>query len=231
MFSQSVIEKISYYVYFLRDPRNNEVFYVGKGNSNRVFQHLQCAIDKPNESDKINRIKEIIDSGLYVEHFILRHGLTEDVALEIESSIIDFIGLEKVTNIVSGHKAFGYGLKTVEEIRIQYEAEEAIISDPVMLININKKYKRLMSETDLYNATRSAWVVGVRREKVKYALSCYRGIIREVYKIEKWVNVNKKRCEFEGIIADESIRSQYLHKSISKYIVRGKANPINYVNC
>lgn len=31
MFSQAVIEKLKYYVYFLQDPRNNEKFYVGKG--------------------------------------------------------------------------------------------------------------------------------------------------------------------------------------------------------
>lgn len=39
MFSQSVIEKLKYYVYLLQDPRDNSVFYVGKGVGNRVFQH------------------------------------------------------------------------------------------------------------------------------------------------------------------------------------------------
>lgn len=231
MFSQSVIEKIGYYVYFLRDKRDDKIFYVGKGYGNRVFNHLECALDFPNESDKIIKIKEILASGSEVEHFILRHGLTEEVALEIESSIIDLIGLDKVTNIVSGHNAFGFGLKSVDEIKIQYEAEEVIIDDPVILININKKYQRNMSASDLYEATRSAWVVALRRNKAKYALSCYKGIIREVYEISIWSKVNNKRWEFEGKIAQDEIRNKYLHKSISKYVVKGKANPINYVKC
>ena len=32
MFSQAVIEKLGYYVYFLKDPTKNEMFYVRKGN-------------------------------------------------------------------------------------------------------------------------------------------------------------------------------------------------------
>ena len=231
MFSQSVVEKIGFYVYFLRDPRNKEVFYIGKGNANRVFQHLQCAIDFPVESYKIQKIKEILSEGYQVEHFILRHGLTEEIALEIESALIDFIGLEKVTNIVSGHNAFNFGLKTVDEIKIQYEAEEVIITDPVIIININRKFKRNMTELELYDSTRSAWVVGERRNKAKFALCSYRGIIREVYEIKKWIKVNDKLWEIEGNISDDTIRKKYLHKAISKYIIRGKANPINYVNC
>ncbi|CDF99459.1 Putative uncharacterized protein [Avibacterium paragallinarum JF4211] len=39
MFSTGVIEKIGYYIYCLVDPRNQNIFYVGKGKGNRVFQH------------------------------------------------------------------------------------------------------------------------------------------------------------------------------------------------
>ena len=104
LFSQSVIEKLGYYVYILIDPRSNETFYIGKGQGNRIFSHLQCAIKFPNESDKIKTIKEIMNAGYRVQHYILRHGLTENVALEIESAIIDFVGLANLTNQLSGHK-------------------------------------------------------------------------------------------------------------------------------
>ena len=35
-FKQSVIEGLKYYVYALVDPRDNRIFYVGKGTGNRV---------------------------------------------------------------------------------------------------------------------------------------------------------------------------------------------------
>jgi hypothetical protein len=46
--TQSTIEKLGYYVYLLIDPRNDKVFYVGKGKGNRVNQHLLGALNKKN---------------------------------------------------------------------------------------------------------------------------------------------------------------------------------------
>ncbi len=102
MFSQSVIEKVQYYVYFLMDPRNKEVFYVGKGKDNRVFQHAEDAISNQVETDKLDRIREIRQSGHEVQHFILRHGLNEREAFEIEAAVIDFAGKNNLTNQQSG---------------------------------------------------------------------------------------------------------------------------------
>ena len=39
-FSQAAIEKLNYYVYCLIDPRNNEVFYIGKGCGNAGGYHF-----------------------------------------------------------------------------------------------------------------------------------------------------------------------------------------------
>jgi hypothetical protein len=39
MFSQAVIENLGYYVYYLKDPRDDKVFYLGKGVGNRLFNH------------------------------------------------------------------------------------------------------------------------------------------------------------------------------------------------
>ena len=89
MFSQSVIEKLDFYVYFLQDPRTDEVFYIGKGIGNRVFNHLECAIETDGTTEKLDKIRDIVDSGNKVKHFILRHGLSESIAFEIEASLID----------------------------------------------------------------------------------------------------------------------------------------------
>ena len=78
MFSQSVIEKLGFYVYFLQDPRTEEIFYVGKGVENRVFDHLEGAIETDNETEKLDKIRAIVDSGNAVKHYIVRHGLPED---------------------------------------------------------------------------------------------------------------------------------------------------------
>jgi hypothetical protein len=116
MFSQAVIEKLDYYVYFLQDPRTDEVFYVGKGIGNRVFNHLECSIETDGETEKLERIREIVNSGNSVKHFILRHGLTEQMAFEVEASLIDFVGMKNLSNLQGGHYSSDYGLKTADEI-------------------------------------------------------------------------------------------------------------------
>jgi len=115
MFSQSVIEKIQSYVYFLVDPRSNEVFYVGKGKGNRVFQHAEDALVSEADSDKLGKIREIRAAGKPVQHFILRHGLKDEESLLVEASLIDFIGKGNLTNKQSGHHS-DYGLKSANEI-------------------------------------------------------------------------------------------------------------------
>ncbi len=96
MFSQAVIEKLGFYVYFLKDPRNDMVFYVGKGRGNRVFNHMICALDTDSGDDrgmdeKLETIREITGSGHEVQHYILRHDLDEKSAFEIEASLIDWV--------------------------------------------------------------------------------------------------------------------------------------------
>jgi hypothetical protein len=45
MFSQKVQEELGYYVYCLVDPRDKKIFYVGKGVENRVFAHVNDALE------------------------------------------------------------------------------------------------------------------------------------------------------------------------------------------
>jgi hypothetical protein len=224
-FSQAVCEKIGYYVYVLRNPRTGNIFYIGKGKGNRVFQHVRGAIAFTSQSDKLDLIREIgADS---VQHYILRHGLTEEQSLEIESACIDLLGLDTLTNAVKGYNTWEQGLKTVDEIAQYYDAKVITITEPTIIININRLYKRFMTAQQLYDATRSAWVVGTKRNHVKYAVAAYRGLVREVYRIDNWSAVGK-RWEFSGQVAEPSVRDKYINQSLDNYVKRGSQNPIKY---
>lgn len=230
MFPQSVIEQLDHYVYFLRDPNSKEVFYVGKGNGNRIFEHVSCALTKATESDKLDRIRAIENSGKAVEHFVLRHGLSAEVAFVIEAALIDFVGISNLSNLQSGHYSSDFGIKTTEEVIAMYSAPLLETDEPVLLININKLFDRELSESEIYEATRKAWVIGQRRNKAKYAIATYRGLTREVYLIKNWYQIGD-RWGFTGEVADENIRSKLRYKSITGFNKRGAANPIRYLNC
>lgn len=226
-FSNAVCERIGFYVYILKDPRNDTIFYVGKGKGNRIFQHVQCALENETESDKYNLIREILNSGNGVEHYILRHGLEEKLAFEIESTVIDLLGLENLTNSVKGHDTWERGLKTVDEVFQHYDAKAVTFEEPCIIININRLYTRDISAQKLYDSTRASWIVGIKRDRAKYAIASYRGLVREVYEIEKW-QPNGDRWEFIGKVAEDKIRDKYLNQSLENYIKKGGQNPIRY---
>lgn len=236
-FPPSVIEQIGYYVYLLSDPTTNKVFYVGKGTGNRIFAHLSAALTQAEASDKLDRIRAILAGGHEVQHRIIRHGLTEKEAFEVEAALIDFIGLDGLTNLLQGHNSDDRGQMTVTEVIAKYEAPEVEITEPVILITINRLYRRGMTAEELYEATRGNWVIGHRREKAKYAFAVYNGIVREVYEIERWdpaiarreEQKRQQRWRFDGIVATHL--QHYVGGSTVNYAVTGAQNPIRYVNC
>lgn len=230
-FPQLAIEQLGHYVYFLRDPRNNEIFYIGKGSKNRIFDHIQCALnDTP--SEKLDRIREIQKSGKSVEHFVLRHGLkTESDAFEIEAATIDLIGFQNLTNLQRGHGATDFGIKSTAEIIAMYSAQQLETDLPVMVFNINQRFRREMTSDEIYQATRYKWRVGQKRNKAKYAIAVYRGITREVYVIEDWAQDGDNLWSFNGSLAGEDIRRKLQHKSVSSLFPPGAQNPVRYLNC
>lgn len=235
-FSPSIIEELGYYVYLLKDPSSKEIFYIGKGTGNRIFAHLNEAVSEITENAKLDRIRMIHARGQEVEHIIHRHGLTEKEVFEVEAALIDFVGLPDLTNVVSGYHSRAQGPMTIAEVIAEYEAPVLDIREPVVLIKINQLYRRLMSADELYMITRGDWVVGLRRERAKYAFAVSNGLVRQVYEIERWypvedsdVETHTRRWCFDGHIA--SNMQHYVGGSIERYITRGAQNPIKYVNC
>ncbi|MBZ9631911.1 hypothetical protein LB465_14070 [Salegentibacter sp. LM13S] len=95
-----------YYVYGLIDPRDNQIFYIGKGTGKRYSSHL-----KKNRLDfnsgKIDQIIEIQNSGLEVKIEILFQNLDEETAYDLEKVIIYKLGRKvfsegTLTNLIPG---------------------------------------------------------------------------------------------------------------------------------
>lgn len=162
-FSQKTKEELKYYVYVLIDPRDNKIFYVGKGNSNRVFSHIEESIESLRDTGKLETIRAIKRNNQEVKHYIIRHGLEESEALLVESVLIDFLTFKdflevsKITNIVAGHHSFNQGIKTIEECEILYNCKELDSKDikhNILVININKTFdtgkKKSKSENPIY---------------------------------------------------------------------------------
>jgi len=230
--SHSTIEKLQYYVYTLSDPRTNTAFYVGKGCGNRINHHLLGALEeKTKETDKIKKIRDIQKSGIEVGLDIVRHGLTEKESFEVECALIDLIGINNLTNIVSGHHSHLRGKMTLKDIEIEYQAQPAEFNEPVILIRINKAFRHDMTAEELYEVTRKDWKVGQRIHAIRIACAVYAGIIREVYIVKEWVPSPdyRGRYMFNGKIAEDKIRDRYINKSVAHVWKHGSQNPIKYV--
>lgn len=92
---------MKYYVYKLIDPRDKTVFYVGKGQKDRMYHHEKEAI-KGIYSRKCKKIREILQSGLCIEYEIDSRYSDESKAYSREKDLIQSIGLENLTNVVAG---------------------------------------------------------------------------------------------------------------------------------
>jgi hypothetical protein len=89
-----------------------------------------------------------------------------------------------------------------------------------------------MGDEALYEITRGVKRIGKRRDKARYALAVYKGIVREVYRIDQWhpagttsYNTREKeevkvrgRWEFTGSVAEPKIRDKYVGRSVENYL-------------
>jgi hypothetical protein len=91
-----------YYVYYLIDPRDNSVFYVGKGTKNRMYyheRHVKSGKEITTSHSKFNKIKAILDEGYEVIKTKVFETDDESLAYKIEAEHINKIGIENLTNI------------------------------------------------------------------------------------------------------------------------------------
>jgi hypothetical protein len=108
-----------FYVYALIDPRDGEVFYVGKGCGNRVSDHTRLVRAGKKDSNDIKRLRiaAILATGGEPFEFIVRDQLSEAEAVTIEHRLI--LGMDHLTNILSK----GWARSPAELARIERRAD------------------------------------------------------------------------------------------------------------
>lgn len=235
-----VAHLLGQYVYAYIDPRDNSIFYIGKGVGDRATYHLYDT----DESRKVERIRAIRSAGLEPRIDIIAYGLRDDLeALRVEAALIEAIGIENLTNVVHGLGATKFPRRSLQEIIWESRREPAVIEHPSLLIRINRRFDYGMDEQALYESTRGVWVIGEEgRRHAKLAMAVYAGIIRQVYEIESWHRAGSTpyitrsqaelaedaaaRWEFVGHVADASLRDGYVGRSVEHYLKRGQQSPV-----
>ncbi|MFC1776127.1 hypothetical protein ACFL3I_02145 [Pseudomonadota bacterium] len=108
---------MKYYVYALLDPRNSEIFYIGKGKGNRLTAHVKEAGDATNNSPKHKRIRQIEATGQALRQIYLAKDIAQEgEAFAIEAMLIYeakchniVFGIKtNLTNLASGHHTERY---------------------------------------------------------------------------------------------------------------------------
>lgn len=200
-FSEKALAALNgFYVYALVDPRDNKIFYIGKGTGNRVFSH-EAESKKANKAEKrkLKKIREIEKDGFFVKRLIINWGLSEDEAFAAEATLINllnYIPSFQLTNEVSGHHV--HESLSVEEFELQYGAvplEAEDIKHSILVIKINKLYRKGMSQAELYDSVRGYWAASLKSieaRKVEYVFGVYNGLIVAVYKPDEWHYIHEK---------------------------------------
>ena len=255
---KSLLALGEFYVYGLIDPRTDKIFYIGKGTGNRVFEHEKESLNNSDsEKLKLKTISEIVAEGKTVKRIIINSNLSEKEAYAAETSLINifnYICDVNLTNVISGHHSSE--VLTVEEFERIYGAEalnKEDIHHKVLVIKINKLFKRNMTKEELYDVVRGVWRASLKRvQVVDYVFGVYNSLIVAVYRPTKWyrckdaldkkpkhVDVVTEQLENRIFFVDEDFEnknqvkvSEYDGKSIVGLKLNQSAqNPITYINC
>jgi hypothetical protein len=257
-FDDIAAKKIGFYVYALRDPRDGVVFYVGKGVKNRWHEHILNANSKnDDQSLKLERIRNIEQSGNDVDAFIIRSGIqTEKAAYDVEAAVIHaYRLLEKsgnsqgveLTNIAEVHHP-EKGLANVRVAQTLFNAPQAPMIDfPCALFRIPRLWYPDMPAEELKEATSGWWAkqnVKNGKKSARFAFSVSRGIIRGVFTIEEslwrerrepdrnWEHDLGKspRWGFPDCVVAPQM-DHFLNTSVKHLFKPGEASAVKFLNC
>ena len=242
-FDQKIIDELKHYVYGLKDPRNNELFYIGVGERDRVFQHFNEAegelSDKKYKEDeetrnrKIIRIKEIWKE-VDIDWVILSYGYnSQEDAMKTESAIIATLwyhpGPNNITNKIQGQRSTYKTISDINDMSAGWVNPETEY-EYVFLFNIKNSISN-----NLYDSTRGIWD-GIAKSyfslQESYAVGINNSISKTSYKIKSWEYLEEhKRYQFQAVNHPKPEQHEpLLNKNWSKIISVAKGywqrNPI-----
>lgn len=234
-FRSGVDEKLKHYVYLLIDPRNGKTFYVGRGQNNRVFDHIKAAA-KLREKGKdglplrLETIKQIIRARLEPVHVIHRHGMDEKTAKEVEAALIDYI--PGLTNEIAGQGSGDYGPTNAEQLQDRY-GRLIMKPDPSHKLLYIKVRQETVDDRGLYEAVRSAWRLNPEKANAAdYILAVVNGVCNGVFVTTgNWKPSpgRDNRWYFEGKEIHDKVAKEYVGKLIpADKRKRGMASPVLY---
>ena len=244
---------LSSYVYVLVDPRGEreQVFYVGKGQTTRMFSHVLDSFNPKhvnNENgwgEKLERIKSIHDDGYKVKMYILHYGLTDEHAFIVESVLIDVFknfraidaqAIGELTNSINGfdHKRGFCDVDTLYKNSKVFERIKRLPGEKILLIKISG------TETDnlaILERVRKHWKLNPERaNKASFIAACCNGVIVGLYKNDTgWKPSsiiedpnNEGRYYFEGRpVTDSAVLERYVNRLVD--IPKGARYPVMYL--
>lgn len=153
---------MDFYVYQLIDPRNNKVFYVGKGKDKRMYEHEKEA-KRNKKHPKCIIINEILDLGYKIEYKVVKEFDDEVQAYQFEKELIDKIGLQNLTNCIPG----GNFSKFTKTYNAKYRHLVKSLSK-ILRINVNNKITSKILESGFNKLYKNKHPLWIKQEFKKY---------------------------------------------------------------
>ena len=211
-FEAMVATQLQAYVYALTDPRRDgtlleRVFYIGKGNGNRCFEHanLDRGLEKESLDDadlKLGRIREIHNDGYEVEVLIVAHGMSDEAAYDLEAVLIPMLG---ETNKQSGHGNRNIWL-TQNEINEAYDRpierrDVSLFRGNILFVSLNRRdtvsLLQSNNEVELAQKALGDWNLSAERSsKVDCIIAVKNGLVVSIFET---VKTSSKITEFQRI--------------------------------
>ena len=255
-FSEKVGKRLGEYVFALRDPRNNQVFHVGRGTGNQVFASVFEALGEldnlegasgPTETPgvtaaKISRIREIYDAGSAVEHYVLLRSVSgadaSGTADVVVSGIVEAVRISEagdtLTNLAGEVTDKDLRATRVEEIALRYSADPAPeLPTPSVVLHVPGSARAGATAEEIYELARAEWAAGaaVRAEAGIPVLVFADSIIRGAFRAQSW-EVSTRNADgsmlwrFTGDVDDE-LAAKYVGTEITPHNVGLKKWPVS----
>lgn len=194
------------YVYALQDPDDQQIFYVGQGTGNRVFEHLDRAekLLKSHKSltAKFEAIHSVWSRSRDVRLVVLAGGLNDREADLVESAALDALNISlngELTNAIAAPQSSMVRVEDLAAAAYPHVDPNSRYSK-VLLFPAPRKQKN----KDIYERCRRSWRVTKRHRDLgseahaTHAVAIVGGVSIGAYRVTKWNELDGGKWEFEA---------------------------------